>query len=96
MANQEKWDYKLWVIGLLTSITIVGGGYTVKTLAADVEGVKQRAIALAERQAIDDERFLEVKKWMAEMKLDIKDVRDLLVKTHMKELLADQRKGGGK
>lgn len=91
MANQDKWDYKLWIIGLLTSITLVGGGYVVKTLAADVEGVQQRAQALAERQAVDDERFNKVEKWMIEMKMDLKDVRDLLVRTHMKELQAEKK-----
>lgn len=85
-VQRKQWDYKLWVISLLTVVTLGIGGYTAKTLAEDVAGVKNRAEALTARQEVDDERFAKIQEDLIELKASIKDVRDLLIKTHMREL----------
>lgn len=85
-TQPNLWDYKLWVISLLTLITLSIGGYTAKTLAEDVAGVKNRAEALTIRQEVDDERYGKIKEDLDELKVSVKDVRDLLIKTHMQEL----------
>lgn len=87
----------MWVITLLTTLTLAGGGYTVRTLAAanesnraEVEAVKKRASDLAARQEVDDERFRKIQTDMEEIKDSVKDVRDLLIKSHM-PTLKDER-----
>lgn len=84
-VQPNLWDYKLWVISLLTVITLGIGGYTAKTLAEDVAGVKHRAEALTARQEVDDERFSKIKEDLNELKVSVKDIRDLLFKTHIQE-----------
>lgn len=83
---RPKFDTRVWIIGILTVAVMSVGGYTMKSLAGDVENTKKLATNLAERQAVDDERFLEFRGDMKELKDSIKDVRDLLIKTHMQEL----------
>jgi hypothetical protein len=91
--QSKSWDYKAWIITILTTLALAGGGYTVKTLAEanaatrqEVEAVKQRAADLTARQSVDDERYTKIQADMKEIKESVKDVRDLLIKTHMKEL----------
>jgi hypothetical protein len=81
-----KWDIRIWLIGILTILIISIGGYVMKSLAGELAQTTRLAVSLAERQAVDDERFLEFRGDMKEIKDSIKDVRDLLIRTHMQEL----------
>jgi len=90
---QNRWDARGWVIGILTVLVLSVGGYTVSSLAREVEGAKTQAESakkiateLSERQAVDDERFRMIAEGMKELKASVNDVRELLIRTHMQEL----------
>lgn len=77
-----KWDIKLWVISILLGIALSLGTYNLRALSAGLNGVKERAEALIIRQAVTDEKFLDVKLGIARVELQIIRLETLIEKTH--------------
>lgn len=88
--TREKWDVKAWVITILLGLVLSLGGYSVRSLREDVEKAKESvarvdkvAADLVIRQAVDDTRFVTIQIGISEVQNQVKDLRDLLIKTHM-------------
>jgi hypothetical protein len=78
----DKWDVKLWVITILLGIALSIGTYNLKTMATELNEVKGRTETLTTRQAVDDERFAEVKIGFHRLELHLVRLEDLIEKTH--------------
>ena len=92
MESRNKWDVKLWIITALLGITLSIGTYNLKTMASEINGVKERAVALVTRQAVDDERFVQVRVGMARIELTIARLEDLIERTHPRGNMKSENK----
>jgi hypothetical protein len=78
----QQWDIKLWIITILVGISISIGTYNLKSISAEVEGVKARADALSIRQAVDDERFIDVKQGIHRLEIQLNRMEHIIEITH--------------
>ena len=76
----QQWDIKLWIITILLGIAISLGTYNLKTMAMEIEGVKERAAILVTRQAVDDERFEDVRRSLSRLEISVEKLTNLFEK----------------
>ena len=76
----QQWDIKLWIITILLGVAISLGTYNLKTMAMEIEGVKERAAILVTRQAVDDERFEDVKRSLNRLEISVEKLTNLFEK----------------
>lgn len=94
---KSKWDVQGWVIGVLVLLTLSLGGYAWSSMKSEVDDLKSKTAVHADADAKEFERFKHfdaaidslngrIEKLETGLRADIKDVRDLLIKTHIPEL----------
>jgi len=90
MEQRNRWDIKGWVITILLGLILSLGGYSVRSLTGSIESTKQEiqrvdkvAADLVIRQAVDDARYTVIQTGIDEVKAQVRDVRELLIKTHL-------------
>lgn len=94
---KSKWDVQEWLIGVLVLLALSLGGYAWSSMKGEVEDLKTKTAVHATADAQEFERLkhfdeamsaisVRIEKLETGLRADIKDVRDLLIKTHIPEL----------